>query len=52
MLIKDEDTANIVLGDTLGDGKTRDGFEGHRFHYLMANPPFGVECARRQSRWE
>ena len=43
MLIKDEDTANIVLGDTLGDGKTKDGFEGERFHYLMANPPFGVE---------
>ena len=43
MLIKDEDTANIVRGDTLGDGKTRDGFEGVRFHYLMANPPFGVE---------
>ena len=43
MLIKDEDTANIILGDTLGDGKTRDGFESERFHYLMANPPFGVE---------
>ena len=43
MLIKDEDTANIVLGDTLGDGKTRDGFESKCFHYLMANPPFGVE---------
>ncbi len=43
MLIKDEDTANIVLGDTLGDGKTRDGFEGQRFHYMLANPPFGVE---------
>ncbi len=43
MLIKDEDTANIVLADTLGDGKTGDGFEGKRFHYLMANPPFGVE---------
>ena len=43
MLIKDEDTANIALGDTLGDGKTKDGFEGERFHYLMANPPFGVE---------
>ena len=43
MLIKDEDTANIVLGDTLGDGKTKDGFEEERFHYLMANPPFGVE---------
>ena len=43
MLIKDEDTDNIVLGDTLGDGKTGDGFEGWRFHYLMANPPYGVE---------
>ncbi len=43
MLIKDEDTDNIVLGDTLGDGRTSDGFEGERFHYLMANPPFGVE---------
>ncbi len=43
MLIKDEDTANIVLGDTLGDGKTYDGFEGKYFHYMMANPPFGVE---------
>ena len=43
MLIKDEDTANIVLGDTLGDSRTGDGFEGEHFHYLMANPPFGVE---------
>nr|WP_321512949.1 class I SAM-dependent DNA methyltransferase [uncultured Pseudodesulfovibrio sp.] len=43
MLIKDEPTENIVLGDTLGDGKTHDGFEGDKFHYLMANPPFGVE---------
>ncbi len=41
MLIKDQDTGNIVLGDTLGDGKTGDDFEG--FHYMMANPPFGVE---------
>jgi type I restriction enzyme M protein len=43
MLIKDEDTANIVLGDTLGDGKTKDGFPGQKFHYMLANPPFGVE---------
>ncbi len=43
MLIKDEDTSSIVLGDTLGDGKTRDGFEGQHFHYMLANPPFGVE---------
>ncbi|MDX1521865.1 MAG: class I SAM-dependent DNA methyltransferase [Anaerolineae bacterium] len=43
MLIKDEDTSSIVLGDTLGDGKTHDGFQGKRFHYMLANPPFGVE---------
>lgn len=43
MLIKDEDTSSIVLGDTLGDGKTKDGFEGKQFHYMLANPPFGVE---------
>ena len=43
MLIKDADTANIILGDTIGDGKTKDGFERQHFHYLMANPPFGVE---------
>ena len=39
MLIKDEDPGSIVDDDTLTD----DGFEGERFHYLMANPPFGVE---------
>ena len=52
MLIKDEETSNIVLGDTLGDGKTRDGFEGERFHYLMANPPFGVEWKDQKSTVE
>ena len=52
MLIKDEETSNIVLGDTLGDGKTRDGFEGERFHYLMANPPFGVEWKDQKSTIE
>ncbi|MDH4571533.1 type I restriction-modification system subunit M [Salinicola acroporae] len=49
MLIKDEDTSSIVLGDTLGDGKTRDGFEGKQFHYLLANPPFGVEWKDQKS---
>ncbi|MEM9663715.1 MAG: class I SAM-dependent DNA methyltransferase, partial [Bacteroidota bacterium] len=43
MLIKDEDPGSIVLGDTLGDGKTGDGFQDKRFHYMLANPPFGVE---------
>jgi type I restriction enzyme M protein len=48
MLIKDEETNNIVLGDTLGDGKTRDGFQGKQFHYMFANPPFGVEWKDQQ----
>jgi type I restriction enzyme M protein len=49
MLIKDEETNNIVLGDTLGDGKTRDGFQGKQFHYMFANPPFGVEWKDQQN---
>jgi type I restriction enzyme M protein len=48
MLIKDEDTGNIVLGDTLGDGKTGDGFPDRQFHYMLANPPFGVEWKDQQ----
>ncbi len=48
MLIKDEETGNIVLGDTLGDGKTADGFQGKQFHYMLANPPFGVEWKDQQ----
>ena len=48
MLIKDEETDQIVLGDTLGDGKTRDGFQGRQFHYMLANPPFGVEWKDQQ----
>jgi type I restriction enzyme M protein len=49
LMIKDEDVKNIVFGDTLGTGKTKEGFvdgDGHpseRFHYMLANPPFGVE---------
>lgn len=48
MLIKDEETNNIVLADTLGDGKTSDGFPGKQFHYMLANPPFGVEWKDQQ----
>ncbi len=43
LLIKDEPLDNIIHGDTLGDGKTRDGHPNMKFHYMMANPPFGVE---------
>lgn len=48
MLIKDEETDHIVLGDTLGDGKTFDGFPEKKFHYMLANPPFGVEWKDQQ----
>ena len=43
LLIKDEPVDNIVFGDTLGDGKTSDGHPDRKFHYMLANPPFGVE---------
>ena len=48
MLIKDEETGNIIHGDTLGDGKTKDGFPDKQFHYMLANPPFGVEWKDQQ----
>lgn len=43
LLIKDEEVNNIAYGDTLGDGKTFDGHKDKTFHYMLANPPFGVE---------
>jgi len=43
LLIKDEPVDNIAFGDTLGDGETSDGHPERKFHYMLANPPFGVE---------
>lgn len=43
LLIKDEPIENIAFGDTLGDGETGDGHPDRTFHYMLANPPFGVE---------
>ncbi len=48
LLIKGEDVDQIKFGDTLGDGKTGDGHEGEKFHYMLANPPFGVEWKTQQ----
>jgi type I restriction enzyme M protein len=39
MLIKGQDVANIVFGNTL----SADGLPGKRFDYMLSNPPFGVE---------
>ena len=52
LLIKDEPIHNLIFGDTLGvkGAKSRannfvphDGHADKRFHYMLANPPFGVE---------
>jgi type I restriction enzyme M protein len=43
LLIKDEPVENIAFGDILGDGETGDGHSEKTFHYMLANPPFGVE---------
>lgn len=48
LLIKDEPVDNIIHGDTLGDGKTSDGHPNKKFHYMLANPPFGVEWKEQQ----
>ncbi|WP_353859775.1 class I SAM-dependent DNA methyltransferase [Azospirillum formosense] len=39
MLIKGQEVANIVFGNTLSD----DGHPHKRFDYMLSNPPFGVE---------
>ncbi|WP_432258019.1 type I restriction-modification system subunit M [Cupriavidus sp. TMH.W2] len=39
MLIKGQDVANIVAGNTLAD----DGHGTRKFDYMLSNPPFGVE---------
>jgi type I restriction enzyme M protein len=52
LLIKDEPIHNLIYGDTLGvkDSKSKsnsfiphDGHSDKQFHYMLANPPFGVE---------
>jgi type I restriction enzyme M protein len=39
MLIKGQDVANIVFGNTFSD----DGHPHKKFDYMLSNPPFGVE---------
>ena len=55
LMIKGEDVQNIIFGNTLGTGKSKEGFvdgDGHpdeHFHYMLANPPFGVEWKPEKS---
>ncbi|MBM4778404.1 MAG: SAM-dependent DNA methyltransferase [Archangiaceae bacterium] len=39
MLIKGQEVANIIFGNTLSE----DGLRGKHFDYMLSNPPFGVE---------
>jgi type I restriction enzyme M protein len=39
MLIKGQDIANIIRGNTLSE----DGLPTNKFDYMLSNPPFGVE---------
>lgn len=45
MLIRGQDVANIVPGNTLSD----DGHPGAHFDYILSNPPFGVEWKKVES---
>ena len=58
LLIKGEEIDNLIFGDTLGikDSKNKsgnfvphDGHSGKQFHYMLANPPFGVEWRAEES---
>jgi len=42
MLVKGQDASHIVYGNSLSE----DGHKGERFHYCIANPPFGVDWTK------
>src|SRR4051794_11678642 len=42
MLVKGQDATHIVNGNSLSE----DGHKGERFHYCIANPPFGVDWSK------
>lgn len=46
MLIKGQDVANIVFGNTLSD----DGHPHKKFDYMLSNPPFGVEWKKVEKK--
>ena len=50
MLIKGQDVANIIFGNTLSN----DGLPARKFDYMLSNPPFGVEWKKieRETRKE
>jgi type I restriction enzyme M protein len=45
MMLKGQDATHITYGNSFSE----DHFEGERFDYLLANPPFGVEWKKVES---
>lgn len=46
MLITGHDPENIAFGDTLKD----DAFPNHKFHYMLSNPPYGVDWKKSHDK--
>ena len=46
MLIKGLELDRIKLGNSLIAGKKGDGFYDQKFHYMLSNPPFGVDWGK------
>ena len=46
MLIKGLELDRIKLGNSLITGKNGDGFLNNKFHYMLSNPPFGVDWGK------
>lgn len=54
LLISGQSMNAVNLGDTLTNDASQDDPEGGKFHYMLANPPFGVEWKEQQNaiKWE
>ena len=52
MLIKEVDHHGGTENVRLGDAFIEDRFQGERFDYLLANPPFGVDWKKQQKEIE
>lgn len=46
MLVKGQDATHIVYGNSLSE----DGHKSERFHYCIANPPFGVDWTKVEEK--
>jgi type I restriction enzyme M protein len=47
MLLKGLDLNRVKLGNSLTD---QDGFANEKFHYMLSNPPFGVDWGKYESK--